>query len=99
MQEIGIDLGYFLIGGFFVEVLTEAIKKKFNLDGGNVLFVAIVLGILFAWITPNQTIAFQLKWNIPIGSSIFITGVVVSSFGKFYDYVFKVTRLKTRTSE
>ena len=97
MQKIGLDLTYFIIAGFFVEVLTELVKKLWNLKGGWVLLFAIGFGILFSVLTLKQSIKYQLTWDIPDFSSIINTGVISSSFAKFYDYVYKATKLKSKT--
>jgi len=96
MQEIGLDLTYFIIAGFFVEILTELVKKLWNLKGGWILLFAIGFGILFSVLTLHQSIKYQLAWDIPDLSSVIITGVISSSFAKFYDYVYKITKLKSK---
>lgn len=93
-----INLAYLIIGGFFVEILTEMVKKIFNIEGGWVIAFSIVFGIIFAILTPNQGIIHQLKWNCPEISDIIISGVVVSSSGKFLDYAYKLTKMKERRS-
>lgn len=77
-----------------MEVLVELVKKIFNLKGGWVLVFAVVFGILFAELTLKQSIKYQLGWEIYDWASIVITGVLVSSTAKFFDYVYKITRLK-----
>ena len=98
MREIGLDLTYFIIAGFFCEILTETVKKLFKIEGGKVLIFALVFGFLFASLTLKQSIKYQLAWDISDFSSIIITGVVSSSFAKFFDYTYKIAKLKSRTS-
>ncbi len=92
------DWNYLIIGGFFVEILTEMIKKLLKLEGGWVLIFAIIFGILFSLMTIPQTLKYQLQWSaeIPDSFSAIITGIVISSLAKFYDYVFKFTNLKSK---
>jgi len=85
-----------IAGGFFVEILTELFKKWFNLKGGWVLAFAILFGMFYSVLSPQQTLPSQLNWNLPEINNIIINGVIISSFSKFYNYVFKFTRLKDK---
>ena len=98
-----LDLTYFAIGGFFCEVLTETIKKFLksknpDISGGWILIFAEIFGLIYSFLTIPQTLKYQLGWStqIPDWASAIITGIVISSFAKFYDYIFKFTNLKSK---
>jgi len=91
-----LDIEYLAVLGFCVETLTEMLKKWLKFDSSYTLIFAILIGILFAVLTTPQGIKYQLEWSsqIPDWVSNIITGIVLSSFAKFYDYIFKFIKLK-----
>lgn len=93
---MNLDIEYLAVLGFCVETLVEMFKNLLEFDKHYTLIFALIFGIIFAVLTSPQGLKYQLNWSneIPDWVSSLITGIVVSSFAKFYDYIFKFIKLK-----
>ncbi|NMB82946.1 MAG: hypothetical protein GYA14_14130 [Ignavibacteria bacterium] len=89
-----LDIEYLAILGFCVETLTEMLKKWLEFDSRYTLIFALLIGLLLATLTGTEGLKYQLDWNIPDWVGNIITGICISSFAKFYDYIFKFIKLK-----
>lgn len=93
---MNLNFEYLIAISFSVEVLVEATKNFLELEKRHTLIFAIIYGFLLSMLTLPETIKYQLGWSadIPDFVSAIITGLIASSFAKFYDYLYKFIKFK-----